>query len=380
MQNMKEFIAGFEESFNSLEDARQQAKIDYPLIEVLFLSVVAVAGGAGNWEMIEAFGKIQLAVLRQYYPLKNGAPSDDTIRRVFEILDPERLNEALRKYFTQGLDLTGNHVAIDGKSLKGSSHNGSRALHFLNVYASGSGLTLFGKEVDSKTNEITAIPEAIDALDLKGATVTIDAMGCQKAIAQKIIDKEADYIFGLKENHVALYNEVETAFKTNAILFFAMDTATTNEKGHGRIEERRCRVIQDLSKISNAAKWPGLRSVIEMKRRVSIKDKVTESTNYYISSSSGSAEQMMKLIRSHWKIESMHWMLDVVFKEDASSIYKGNIPANMAIVRRFVLNILGNMKGPRQTRPVLIKMIGWSQDYLHSFIQRLMTPNIAFMR
>ena len=114
------------------------------------------------------------------------------------------------KYFTQDLDLTGNHVAIDGKSLKGSSHNGSRALHFLNVYASDSGLTLFGKEVDAKTNEITAIPEAIDALDLKGATVTIDAMGCQKAIAQQIIDKEADCIFELKENHVALYNEVET--------------------------------------------------------------------------------------------------------------------------------------------------------------------------
>ena len=377
---MKEFIAGFEECFNSLEDVRQEAKIDYPLIEVLFLSVVSVAGGADSWEMIEAFGKIHLSVLRQYYQFKKGSPSDDTIRRVFERLNPEKLNEVLRKYFTQDLDLTGNHVAIDGKSLKGSSYNGSRALHFLNVYASDSGLTLFGKELDAKTNEIRAIPEAIDALELKGATVTIDAMGCQKAIAQQIINKEADYIFGLKENHVTLYNEVETAFKTNATLFFAMDTATTNEKGHGRIEERRCRVIQDLSKIPNAAKWPGLRSVIEMKRIVSTKGKVTESTNYYISSSSVNAEQMMKLIRSHWKIESMHWMLDVVFKEDASSMRKGNIPANMAIVRRFVLNILGNMKGARQTRPVLIRMIGWSQDYLHKFIQKLITPNNAFMR
>ena len=371
MQSMKEFIAGFEECFKPLEDTRQRSKIDYPLIEILFLSIAAVAGGADSWNMIEAFGKINLPVFREYYPFKQGAPSDDTIRRLFEMLDPKHLNEALRQYFTKDLNLSGEHIAIDGKSLRGSRHNGSKALHFLNVYASGSGITLFGKEVDAKTNEITVIPEAIDLLDLKGATVTIDAMGCQKNIAQKIIDKEADYIFGLKENHVALYTQVETAFKTNATHFFAMDSATTNEDGHGRVEERRCRVIQKLDKIPNAMQWPGMCSAIEMKRTISTKGKTIMATNYYISSSKDNAEQIMRNIRSHWKIESMHWVLDVVLKEDASSMRKGNIPANMAIVRRFVLNILNDIKGKRETRPGLIKMIGWSPKYLHKFIQKL---------
>lgn len=371
MLSEKEFLKGFEECFDRVADTRQRSKVDYPIIEILFLSIVAVAAGACSWEMIEVFGKTNLRILREYYPFKNGTPSDDTIRRVFEIINPENLNTALSEYFTKDLDLNGQNVAIDGKCLRGSRHNGSRALHFLNVYAAGSGLTLFGKIVDAKTNEIVAIPEAIDLLDLKGSTVTIDAMGCQKHIAQKIIDKEADYIFGLKETHATFYHEVSSAFKTNATVFFTMDCASTNEKGHGRTEERTCRVIKDLSKFPSIKDWPGIKSLIEVKRVTTIKDKTTEAINYYISSASSDANQMMKDIRSHWKIESMHWMLDVVFKEDASSMYKGNIPANMAIVRRFILNILSGMKEKRESRPLLMKMIGWSPEYLHKFIQKL---------
>jgi predicted transposase YbfD/YdcC len=373
MQSIKEFISGFEGHFESLSDTRQESKIDYPLIEILFLAIVAVAGGADSWELIESFGESHLEVLREYYPFAKGSPSDDTIRRLFEALDPDGLNKALHQYFAQDLDLGGRHVAIDGKSAKGSARDGLRALHMLNVYASESGITLFSKEVGAKTNEITVIPEAIDLLDLQGSTVTIDAMGCQKDIAQKIIDKGGDYIFGLKENQATLCAQVETAFKTNAVQFFAMEAATTSESGHGRVEERRCRVIRDLSKISNAQHWPNMRCVVEMKREITVKGKVTESTNYYISSSDSGPEQMMKNIRSHWSIESMHWMLDVVCKEDASSMHKGNIPANMAVVRRFVLNILGAIKDKRQSRPLLSKMIGWSHQHLHKFIRKLIT-------
>jgi len=371
MLSEKEFLSGFEECFGLVEDTRQKSKIDYPLIEILFLSIVAVAGGAFSWSMIEAFGKAHLATLREYYPYANGSPSDDTIRRVFEIIDPSNLNAVLTRYFTKDLDLNGQNVSIDGKCLRGSSHNGSRALHFLNVYASGSGITLFGKIVDAKTNEITAIPEAIDLLDLKGSTVTIDAMGCQKAIAEQIINKGADYIFGLKGNQTSLCNEVAKAFESNATIFFDMDIASSQDKGHGRSEIRTCRVIKDFSKIPNASKWPGMRSVIEIKRSTKTKDKTTESINYYISSANKNAQEMMQNIRSHWKIESMHWILDVVFKEDGSSMHKGNIPANMALVRRFVLNILSNMKEKRETRPLLMSMIGWSPEYLHKFIQKL---------
>ncbi len=369
MQSEKEFLRGFEECFRELEDKRQVGKVSYPLLEVIFLSLMAVAGGAADWREIEFFGKSHLNIFRKYYPFENQMPSDDTIRRVFEALDPKRLNEILTKYF--GVSLSKDHVVIDGKSLKGSACDGIRALHFLNVYAVGSGITLYGKAIDKKDNEITAIPEAIEALDIKGATVTIDAMGCQKTIAKLIIEKEADYILGLKANHVILYNEVKTAFETNAEGFFSMDKAQTQEKGHGRIEERICRVIKDFSKIPSREAWPGIASVIEVKRTTTAKGKTSESTNYYVSSLKLPADKVMQSIRNHWKIESMHWVLDVVFKEDASSMRKGNIPANMAIIRRFVLNILNQIKEKRETRPMLMNMIGWSEDYFHKYAQKL---------
>jgi predicted transposase YbfD/YdcC len=241
----------------------------------------------------------------------------------------------------------------------------------LNVYASGSGLTLFGKIVDAKTNEITVIPEALDALDLKGSIVTIDAMVCQKNIAQKIINNEADYIFGLKKNQASLYNEVEQVFSSNAEVFFDMDKETTKDKGHGRICKRTCRIVSNLDKLPNVKAWPGSQSVVEMQRETTVKGVATLSTNYYISSSKNTSAIMMKNIRDHWKIESMHWMLDVVLKEDASAMNKGNVPANMAIIRRFILNILTGMKGKRESRPMLMKMIGWSPNYLCRFINLL---------
>lgn len=370
MQSEKEFLRGFEECFDKLEDKRQKGKIDYPLLEILFLGIVAVAGRASNWKEIEFFGKANLELLRQYYPFNNGAPSDDTIRRTFDALEVEGLNSLLKDYFAPNLEA--EHIAIDGKTLRGSGNNGKRALHFLNVYASCSGITLFGKPIDEKNNEITAIPEAIDALDIKGAIVTIDAMGCQKSIAKQIRVKEADYIFGLKGNHTTLHNEVKTAFETNAETFFNMEKAETVDKGHGREEIRTCRVIRDFSKIPSSKDWDGIASVIEIKRSTITKGKLSEATNYYISSSKEVPEKLMKSIRDHWKIESMHWTMDVVFKEDNSSMHKGNIPANMAIIRRFVLNILGQMKQDKESKPMLMYKIGWSDDYLHKFIRKLM--------
>jgi len=175
MQKESDFLKGFEECFGVLKDERQQSKIDHPLIDVLFVAIVAIAGSAFSWETIESFGKSHLNILRQYYPFSNGIPSDDTIRRVFERLSPCELNSVLQRYFS--LDLNNTHVAIDDKTLKGSRNGETRALHMLNVYASDSGITLFSKAIDSKRNEITEIPEAIECLELKGATVTIDAMG-----------------------------------------------------------------------------------------------------------------------------------------------------------------------------------------------------------
>lgn len=181
--------------------------------------------------------------------------------------------------------------------------------------------------------------------------------------------------FGLKMNHPRLYNEVVQAFQIEGSEFLEMDTAETYDKGHGRIEERKCRVIRDINKISSSEQWAGLSSIIEIKRQVTEKTKVSESVNYYISSSNNSAKGMLKSIRSHWSIESMHWILDVVFNEDASSICAGNAPANMAIIRRFVLNILNRIKTKRETRPKMMLTMGWSPKNLKRFINALININ-----
>lgn len=369
METEKEFLSEFEEHFEDIKDPRQQSKVSHSLLEILFLAITAVAGRASSWSSIEIFGNIQLDVLRKYYPFKHGVPSKHTIRRVFEVVDSCQLGAVLLKYFAQ--DLSTEHYVIDGKSLRGSRYEDSRALHFLNVYAVHSGLTICGKIIDKKQNEISAIPEVLDFLDLKGSIVTIDAMGCQKSIAKQIVDKKGDYVLGLKKNHISLQHEVQKAFSSEALEFFTMDEFETNEKGHGRIELRRCRVIRDMSKIAGSDKWPGISSVIELYRKTEEKEKSTESTNYYISSSRQSAYAMLKTIRSHWQIEVNHWMLDVIFDEDKSRIRKDNSPANIATVRRFVLNILNKMKGKNQTRPDLMKAISWSKEYLDKFINTL---------
>ena len=377
MLTTQEFMKSFEKQFEDVSDPRQAGKITYPMIEILFLAVVAVAGRAEDWEDIEDFGKAHLEVLREYLPFKDGTPSNDTIRRFFGSIDPQEMNQVLIKVFGSKDKETAEdaeidkHYAIDGKTLRGSRFNNISAFHFLNVYAAHSGLTLYGKVIDEKKNEISALPEAIACLDLEGAIVSIDAMGCQKDIAKQIIDKKADYILGLKLNHACFYYEIEKAFATNAVQFFNMDLAETFDKGHGRQETRKCRVIRNMEKINGYKEWADLKAIIEVKRSVVEKGKTTESINYYISSSSNGAESLLKTIRSHWKVESMHWIMDVVFGEDASKVRLKNGPANMAIVRRFVLNILNIIKEKRQTRPKLMNSIGWSPHYLRKFINAL---------
>ena len=376
MKTTAEFMKGFEKHFEDVNDPRETNKITYPLIEILFLAVVSISGGAEDWEEIEEFGETHLEILREYLPFESGTPSDDTIRRFFESLDHKEMNNVLIKTFgekNEKITDIERQYAIDGKTLCGSRFQDNKAFHFLNIYAVHSGFTLYGKIIDEKKNEISALPEAIESLELKGAIVTIDAMGCQKSIAKQIIGKEGDYIFGLKLNHACFYYEIEKAFSTNAVNFFNMDSAETFDKGHGRQETRKCRVIRDIEKINGYKEWVGLKTIIEVKRSVVEKGKVTESINYYISSSSNGPESLLKSIRSHWGVESMHWIMDVVFGEDASGIRSKNAPANMAIIRRFVLNILNGIKDKRQSRPKLMKAIGWSPRHLRKFINSLIS-------
>lgn len=375
MQSLKEFLKGFEEHFNEVEDPRQQSKISHSLLEILFLAVVAIASGASSWSGIEMCGRFKLKQLRRYYTFTT-VPSKHTIRRVFEVIDPEQLNKILQQYFS--INTTSPHYAIDGKSLRGSRYADSRALHFLNVYAASSGVTIFGKVLDKKQNEISGMPEALEIIDIKNAVITIDAMGCQKSIAATIIAKGGDYVFGLKKNHMALYSVVQKAFSSEVVAFCAIDIAETQEKGHGRVELRRCRTIHNVEQIHACDSWPGIKSIVEIYRRTVRDGKVTECTNYYISSLSKSAKEVMKIIRSHWGVEAMHWAMDVVFKEDANHTRTDNSPANLAIIRRFVFNILTLIKNtqPKKqqySKPLMMMAINLSNEYLNKFVNMINT-------
>ena len=196
MLKERDYIQNFIEHFCDIEDHRQASKVHHTMTEILFLAIVATASAAESWGEIEEFGKAHLTTLRRYFPFKSGSPSDCTIRRFFRSLSHEKMNEILGKHF--GANLEEKHYAIDGKTLRGSKYEDNRAFHFLNVYAVESGITVYGQIMDAKDNEITAIPEALDALDIRGATVTIDAMGCQRSIARQIIEKAGEYIFTLK--------------------------------------------------------------------------------------------------------------------------------------------------------------------------------------
>ena len=375
MLKEKDYIQSFMDHFCDVKDPRQRSKVQHSMMELLFLAIVATASAAQSWGEIEAFGKAHLAILKKYFPFESGAPSDCTIRRFFRSLCHSKMNEILQKHF--GEALKEKHYAIDGKTLRGSKYEDKRALHFLNVYAVESGITIYGQVIDSKDNEITVIPEALEALDLEGTTVTIDAMGCQRNIAKQIIDKNGDYIFGLKKNQENLYFEVEKLFNLSNEKT-KKDFAITSETGHGRMEIRECRIIKDLSKVSElvSEKWAGLKSVVEIRRKTTKKDKVTSSVDYYISSLDRSADEMLGKIRNHWKIEAMHWSLDVVFGEDDNKMRDKNAAANMAIVRRFALNIVDKMKAKKKdTRPKIMLAMGWSQDNLCKFIDKLLKVN-----
>lgn len=363
MLNDKEFAKGFEDNFCDIEDHRQEWKIEYTVMEMFFLGVLAIGSGAKGWKAIELFGESHIDTLREYFPYKNGTPSDCTIRRFFTAIDPNELNKVLMKAF--GVEVE-KQYAIDGKTLKGTKYMENRAFHFLNVYACESGVVIYGQQLEGKSNEITAIPEAIESLDLREAVVTIDAMGCQKSIAAQIIEKGGDYILGLKKNQLRMYEQVELLFGGERE-FEEGDVYESYDKGHGREEYRTCRIIREFREVTESVKWSGLASVAEVTKVTIEGEKRSEGKYYYISSCKDSADEIGKRVRSHWGIESMHWSLDVTFREDSSSIRQGNAPANMSILRRYALNIFTCIKKKGESRPLLMFATGLNPTNLRRF-------------
>ena len=340
----------FESHFGEIDDPRIERKKLYPLLEILFVVLCGSICGAESWRDFVLFGNSKLEFLRGYYDFSNGIPSKNTYSRVFAALNSEQFKLQFIDWVKSLQTLLGDVIAIDGKTLCNSAdkEHGTSAIHMVSAFATNARLVLAQQKVEEKSNEITAIPKLLELLDLKGHVVTIDAMGTQKAIAKKIIDKEGDYILALKGNQGTLNNDVrlflESELSKSSSLVIE-DEHEEFDKGHGRIESRKCIVSSDVDWLSQKEKWAGLRTIAMIEETQEIKGEVSIARRFFISSLPPNAKQIAQAVRAHWLIENgLHWTLDVVFNEDQSRVRKDNAAENMALIRHITINMLNNAK------------------------------------
>lgn len=347
----KGFVEGLKECFAELPDPRVQGRCDHLLIDILAIALMAVMSGAEDWPDIEEFGKRRHEWLKKFLQLPNGIPSHDTFRRVFGLLDRKQFAACLFCW-TQALhEATGGKlIAIDGKAARRSHRkkSGLAALHLVTAWSTENSLTLGQVACEEKSNEIKAIPELLQLLNLKGCTVTIDAMGCQKEIAEQIRKQKGHYVLAVKGNQGSLEGDMHRLFVEGLDSDFEglkQETYTTEEKGHGRREQRTCQVIEIPNDHPQRANWRDLRSLVIVTSCRIIDDKENWETRWYITSRGPNAKQLATAIRRHWAIEnSQHWILDVVFGEDARRQQDRNGAVNLAAVRRLALSMLRQEK------------------------------------
>jgi len=363
--------------FADLDDPRREHLRLHNLWDIIALTICAVVSGADSWVEVEKYGRSKYGWLQGYLELPNDIPSHDTIRRVFALLNPHSFQEGFSNWVAELVEATeGRLIAIDGKTLRRSFDpaDGKNALHLVSAWASENRLILGQQAVDCKSNEITAIPKLLEILDVTGAIVTIDAMGCQKEIAQQIEVCGGDYVLALKENHETLYNDVSTVFCDGLENDFAgleHHSCRTEDKGHGRVETRYYHVVSIPEEL--AAKhedWVGLRTLgmVYCERQVGDAEPTTE-TRFYISSLQPKVKTFARAVRGHWGIEnSLHWVLDVSFREDESRLREGHGPENLALLRRMAASLLQNEKTKKIGVAAKRKLAGWNDEYLRKVL------------
>jgi predicted transposase YbfD/YdcC len=338
--------ASFQQHFQDLQDPRVERTRKHPLINVVFMAVCGVLSGANSIAGIHEFALDRRSWFARYLDLTNDIPSEDTFGRVLARLDPGAFEKCLLSWIQAVAEVTGNRiVAIDGKTLRGSADHeqGRAAIHMVSAWATANQLSLAQVVVQEKSNEITAIPQLLDLLDVSGALVTIDAIGCQREIADRIRDRKGDYVLAVKQNQPKLYERVEAAI--NEALEEDAENLTehqTVEKGHGRQETRTYAIFPAPEAVDPEQLWRDLSAVgIAISERVDSQGRASMETRYYILSRRITVEEFAAAVRGHWGIENnLHWQLDVSFREDECRVCRDNAPANLSVIRRFALGLL----------------------------------------
>lgn len=365
---------GFLDYFDDLEDPRVNRTKIYPLNEILFIVICAIICGADSWRDFVDFGETKFDYLKKFYPFTNGIPSKNTFARVMSAINPLQFKDCFLEWVKQIQIDFQDVIAIDGKSIRGSyDHtNNQSALHLISAFAPSLKLILAQEKVSEKSNEIIAIPKLLDMLEIKGAIVTLDAVGCQKKIAENIREKQADYIFSLKENQGKLHEKVKFFFETK-IPVDQHECAMYEEdkKSHGRIENRKYYITNNIQWLPKIDEWKDIKSIVMVKSTREVRKNISVENRFYLTSLPPEPELVGKVIRSHWGIEnSLHWILDVTFREDDSRIKEKNAIENIALVRKIALNLLQSVKQGLKDMSIrrLRKKSGWDNKTLESVL------------
>lgn len=358
--------------FATLTDPRIERRKLHKLIDILAIAICATICGAETWEDLELFGIAKYQWFKSFLDLEHGIPSHDTFRRVFARLDPEEFQHSFLNWVQSTFTLTdGQVVAIDGKQARGSADGavGKAAINTVSAWASENQLVLGQVQTAETSNEITAVPELLQMLELRGCIVTLDAMGCQREIAEQIINREADYVLSVKGNQSNLEADIRDYFDwalQDKFKQTVYSQYSETDGDHGRLEVRRYYATSDIEWLRNKAAWKGVQSIAMVERERTVRGAETSrERSYYLSSLAAEAKALGKAIRRHWTVEnSLHWVLDVGFGEDRSRIRKGNAPQNLATLRHIALNLLKQEKSVKVGIKSKRLKAGWDENYL----------------
>ena len=357
--------------FGDLKDPRQKGKVTYPLDEILLLCLLAVLAGAETIIDIALFGQKKLDLLRRLRPFQDGTPAHDHLGDILAVLDAEQFQRCFVAWVAALTGVPEGVVAIDGKTSRRTKGRQHAAIHMVSAFAASQRLVLGQVKVSNKSNEIIAIPKLLEMLTIEGAIVTIDAMGCQREIAQKILDKGADYILALKGNQGTLREDVEVFAAEQQGCGFqdtAISRAETVDGDHGRIETRTVTVMYDMAWLQHRHDWPGLKAVAIVESVRESGTKTERETRFYIMSMKSPAEQVAPAIRGHWAVEnSLHWVMDMTFRDDECRVRTDNAPANFAVIKHMAHNLLRNAPCKQSIR-LRRKAAAWDDDFLVKLI------------